>query len=241
LRGKKEMKLGKQSLLFLSLSLMILTSGCVNHIKPYTPKRRTYELPVPQPALQAQKDGSIFHEGSIASRLMTDPRAQRVNDVVIISINERATAQRDTSTESGRDDNYTAQLNDFLGLVEELEKSNPNFNGAAAISVAHKNKFKGEGRTSRSDRFEATVPAMVREVLPNGQMFVEGHRVVLVNNEEHHFYISGVIRPEDIDGKGSVPSSKIADAQIEFVGRGDLTSGSSKGWLSKLLDIIWPF
>ncbi len=238
------MKLGKQNqLLYVSMSMVVLllATSCVNHIKPYTPKRREYELPVPQPALQTQKDGSIFSEGSIASRLMTDPRAQRVNDVVIISINEKATAQRDTSTESGRDDNYSAQINDFLGLIEELEKSNPNFNAASAISVAHKNKFKGEGRTSRSDRFEATVPAMVRQVLPNGQMFVEGHRVVLVNNEEHHFYISGVIRPEDIDGKGSVPSSKIADAQIEFVGRGELTSGSSKGWLSKLLDIIWPF
>jgi flagellar L-ring protein precursor FlgH len=82
---------------------------------------------------------------------------------------------------------------------------------------------------------------MVRQVLPNGSMFVEGHRVVLVNNEEHHFYISGVIRPEDIDGTGMVPSSKMADAQIEFVGRGDLTSGTSKGWLSRALDFIWPF
>jgi flagellar L-ring protein precursor FlgH len=72
-------------------------------------------------------------------------------------------------------------------------------------------------------------------------MFVEGHRVVLVNSEEHHFYISGVIRPEDIDGTGSVPSSRMADAQIEFVGRGNLTTGSSQGWLSRALDAIWPF
>ena len=43
---------------------------------------------------------------------------------------------------------------------------------------------------------------MVRRVLPNGNLFIEGHRVVLVNHEEHHFYISGVIRPEDIDGNG---------------------------------------
>ena len=216
-------------------------SGCVNHIKPYTPKQRKYNLPVEQPATQPQSSGSIFDSSSIASRLMTDPRAQRVNDLVIINIDERASAQRDTSTEVGRDSSYTTQLDNFLGIIKDLEDDNPNFNGAAALGMIHKNSFKGQGSTTRNDRFEATVPALVRKVLANGSMFVEGHRVVLVNNEEHHFYISGVIRPEDIDGTGSVASSRMADAQIEFVGRGNLTSGTSQGWLSRFLDFIWPF
>jgi flagellar L-ring protein precursor FlgH len=82
---------------------------------------------------------------------------------------------------------------------------------------------------------------MVRKRFANGTMFVEGHRVVLINQEEHHFYISGVIRPEDIDGTGTVPSSRMADAQIEFVGRGNLTTGTSQGWLSRFLNFVWPF
>ena len=216
-------------------------SGCVSHIKPYKPKRRKYVLPVEQPAARAQTSGSVFNTNSIASRLMTDPRAQRVNDLVIIQIDERASAQRDTSTEVGRDDSYNSQITSFLGLLKQLEEDNPRFDGSAAINFLHQSSFKGEGSTTRNDRFEATVPALVRKVLPNGSMFVEGHRVVLVNNEEHHFYISGVIRPEDIDGTGMVPSSKMADAQIEFVGRGDLTSGTAKGWFSRALDVIWPF
>ena len=219
----------------------LVLSGCVNHIKPYTPKKRQYQLPVEQGAIEPQASGSIFNTNSVASRLMTDPRAQRINDVVIIVIDERASAQRDTSTEVGRDDSYNSQLNNFLGVIRQLEEDNPDFQGATAISLLHQNSFKGAGSTTRNDRFEATVPAMVRKVLPNGSMFVEGHRVVLVNSEEHHFYISGVIRPEDIDGTGSVPSSRMADAQIEFVGRGNLTSGSSQGWLSRILDVIWPF
>ncbi len=216
-------------------------SGCVSHIKPYKPKRRQYELPVEQPASRAISSGSIFDTNSIASRLMTDPRAQRVNDLVIIQIDERASAQRDTSTEVGRDDSYNSQITSFLGLLKTLEEDNPKFDGSAAINFLHQSSFKGEGTTTRNDRFEATVPAMVRKVLPNHSMFVEGHRVVLVNNEEHHFYISGVIRPEDIDGTGMVSSSKMADAQIEFVGRGELTSGTAKGWFSRALDVIWPF
>lgn len=221
--------------------LALIVTGCVNHVKPYKPKRRQYELAVQTPESDVKSNGSIFDGNSVASRLMTDPRAQRINDLVIIVIDERASAQRDTSTELGREDSYSTQLEDFLGLLKKLEEDNPNFNGAAAIELAHSNAFKGQGKTTRNDRFEATVPALVRKVLPNGSMFVEGHRVVLVNSEEHHFYISGVIRPEDIDGTGSVPSSRMADAQIEFVGRGNLTTGSSQGWLSRALDAIWPF
>ena len=228
----------------------VWATGCVSHIKPYKPKVRKYQRPA---ALVDKNDGavnnnvgekltgSVFDANSIASRLMTDPRAQQVNDLVIIQIEERASAQRDTSTEVGRDDSYSSQITSFLGLLKQLEKDNPNFDGSAAINFLHQNSFKGEGTTTRNDSLQATVPAMVRKVYPNRSMFVEGHRVVLVNNEEHHFYISGVIRPEDVDGTGIVSSTKMADAQIEFVGRGDLTSGTSKGWFSRALDFIWPF
>ena len=225
----------------LACAFALLASGCVNHVKPYTPKRRVYKLPVESAPARAQASGSIFNQNSIASRLMTDPRAQQINDLVIINIDERASAQRDTSTETSREDNYNSQVESFLGLLKQLERDNRDFDGSAAINFIHQNSSKGEGSTTRNDRFEATVPAMVRRVLPNGSMFVEGHRVVLVNNEEHHFYISGVIRPEDIDGSGAVSSSKMADAQIEFVGRGELTQGTSKGWFSRFLDIVWPF
>ena len=189
----------------LLLLTVVWATGCVTHIKPYKPKVRQYQ----RPAALVDKDngaknngadekltGSVFDANSIASRLMTDPRAQQVNDLVIIQIEERASAQRDTSTEVGRDDSYSSQITSFLGLLKQLEKDNPNFDGSAAINFLHQNSFKGEGTTTRNDSLQATVPAMVRKVYPNRSMFVEGHRVVLVNNEEHHFYISGVIRPK---------------------------------------------
>jgi flagellar L-ring protein precursor FlgH len=82
---------------------------------------------------------------------------------------------------------------------------------------------------------------VVMKVLSNGNLFVEGHRAILVNSEEHHFYISGVVRPIDIDQLNSIKSSVVADAQIEFVGRGDLTDNQKQGWLSRHLGWIWPF
>ncbi len=217
-------------------------SGCVKHIEPYEPKRRQYQLPVPHAAYDAgRQTGSLFDPNGVGLRLTTDARAQAVNDVVIVVIDEQATAQRDTATATNRADEQTAQLTSFLNVIAKLEDEYPSFSGANALGVVSEHSFQGAGSTSRSDRLQATVPAMVRQVLPNGTLFIEGHRVVLVNKEEHHFYISGVIRPEDIDGQGQINSSRMADAQIEFTGRGDISSGSSKGWASRVLDVIWPF
>ena len=82
---------------------------------------------------------------------------------------------------------------------------------------------------------------MVRKVLPNGNLFVEGHRVMLVNTEEQHFYISGVVRPIDIDQENSVKSSMVADAEIEFVGARRPHRQPAPGLLSRYLGWLWPF
>ena len=229
------------SLVLWVLVIGVAATGCVKHIKPYKPKTREYTLPVAQPDGPGPSvTGSLFSANGPGSRWTTDARAQAANDLVVITIDERATAQRDTALETSREDSHSAALTEFLGIVAEIQDSHPGFDAQQALNLVSKSEFKGEGKTSRNDRLTATVPAMVRQVLPNGNLFVEGHRVVLVNSEEHHFYISGVIRPEDIDGDGRVSSARMADAQIEFTGRGTLTAASEKGWFSSLLDYVWP-
>ena len=81
----------------------------------------------------------------------------------------------------------------------------------------------------------------MKKDLPNGDLFVEGTKVVMINHEEYHLYISGVVRPADIDDTNSVASSSIADAQVEFTGRGDIADQNDRGWLKKILDTINPF
>jgi flagellar L-ring protein precursor FlgH len=70
---------------------------------------------------------------------------------------------------------------------------------------------------------------------------VEGTKVVMINHEEYHLYVSGVIRPSDIQEDNSVDSSLIADARVEFTGRGDINDQVERGWLNKILDFVNPF
>ena len=224
-----------------SAAVIILLSGggCAPaHTNAYKQKKREYTFDKESDNKRtAASEGSLWQDGRPASMLFTDARALHQNDLVVIKVEEIASANRSANTNLGRESTNAAKIDAFLGLLGKLQSAglDPSLGGSS------KSTFKGEGKSDRSEYLTATVPALVRKVLPNGNLFVEGHRVVLVNSEEQHFYISGVVRPIDIDQENSVKSSMIADAEIEFVGSGDLTDNQKQGVLSRLFGWLWPW
>jgi len=224
--------------LSLPVVLVALAASCaVKHIGKYEPKRRTYEVPpAPSEVGPAQAEGSLFRANERASMLFTDMRALRVNDLVVVKVEELADSQRRADTDLRRESKVASDVSAFLQVV-----GTPQTDVGAGAGGGIDSRFKGTGNTRRSERLVATVPALVRQVLPNGNLFVEGHRVVLVNQEEHHFYISGVVRPIDIDQQNSVKSSLLADAEIEFTATGNLTDNERQGWLTRFINWAWPF
>jgi flagellar L-ring protein precursor FlgH len=223
------------------LTAAALLAGCgPAHTGAYKQKKRDYTADTVADAKSANvSDGSLWQEGRPASMLFTDARALRANDLLVINVQEIASATRSANTDLERESSSSAKIDAFLGLMSKLGKAG--LDPTLAVGGSSQSSFRGEGKSDRSEYLTATVPALVRKVLPNGNLFVEGHRVVLVNAEEQHFYISGVVRPIDIDQQNSVKSSMIADAEIEFVGAGDLTDNQKQGFLSRYLGWLWPF
>jgi flagellar L-ring protein precursor FlgH len=219
--------------------LAFAVSGCaVSHIDSYEPKRRNYLSPVDlSQATGESHNGSLYNAGGTLSRLFADPRAMRLGDIVTIRVSEQADAKRAASTDLSRDADTSLGLDALFGLLKLAADALPS---GDKLAVDARTGFSGQGTTSRSENLQATVPAIVRKVLPNGNLFIEGHRVVLVNNEEHHFYVSGVIRPLDIEGDNSVSSAKVADAEVEFTGRGVVSEKLNPGWLQRGLDFLRP-
>ena len=227
----------------LALSLTLALCACagpnVEHVSRYQPKNRDY--PAPEALAQTSREstpGSLWQDAN-AGAMFTDARAFREHDLVVIKIEEIADAKRSSDTDLTRQNDATGGF----GLTSTNPTTSVTKGLLPTIAGQHTSDstFKGSGSIARTERLVATVPATVKKVLPNGNLFVEGHRVVLVNNEEQHFYISGVVRPIDIDGDNSVKSSLVADAEIEFTGRGVMTENQQKGWMQKYLGWIWPF
>lgn len=218
--------------------VVMLASACgPKHIAKYEPKRRVYEVQQAPAAPGAEQlEGSLFRSEDKAALLFTDLRSLRVNDLVVVKVEELADAQRVADTDLKRNSKLSSEVSAFL----QAAGTQTGASGAGA-SGGIQSEFQGTGSTRRSEKLVATVPALVRQVLPNGNLFIEGHRVVLVNQEEHHFYISGVARPIDIDQQNSVKSSLLADAEVEFTATGVLTDNERQGWLARFINWLWPF
>jgi flagellar L-ring protein precursor FlgH len=207
------------------------------HIEAYVPKHRNYETPPEAaPTPEDTAAGGLWRNDGRNAHLFSDYRAFREQDLVVVRIEETADASRSAATNMKRDTSMQVALNAFL---RSANVQTPQVDVSAGATSG--NSTNADGNTARTERLTATVPAIVRKVLPNGNLFIEGHRVVLVNSEEQHFYISGVVRPIDIAQDNSVRSSYVADAEIEFTGRGVLTENQKPGWISRFFSWIWPF
>jgi flagellar L-ring protein FlgH len=217
-----------------ALCLPALTAcGGVQHVATYKPKQREYAVPNAAETDQTSTPGSLWREGRNTSLLFTDARALRENDLVVVKVEEIADAKRSSDTDLSRKSTTSADIAAFLDAVSAIP--------SVKLDAGTETALQALGSTARTEKLTATVPSLVRKVLPNGNLFIEGHRVVLVNSEEQHFYISGVVRPIDIDGDNTVSSTKVADAEIEFTGRGILTDNGRQGWAQKFWSWIWPF
>jgi flagellar L-ring protein precursor FlgH len=217
-------------------ALVCLTACGVQHIDPYTAKRRDYKVEEAKAGLGDDAAGSLWRPDARNASLFSDYRAFREQDLVVVRIEENADAKRTADTNLQRDTDLNVALTAFLKTVT-LQTPQLDLAAGAKSGLT----FNGDGATGRTEKLTATVPAIVRKVLPNGNLFIEGHRVVLVNNEEQHFYISGVVRPIDIMQDNSVRSSYVADAEIEFTGRGVLSDNQKPGLFARFWNWIWPF
>jgi len=235
-------RLVRVALLWLGMMVVATSLGCgPSHIQPFTPRERKYDMG----QYEAMKERSRPATGSIYSEAqagyLEDTRALRVGDVVHIRIDEQADAQGGATTNLSKETSRDANVEALLGLVPAIQKAYPNIDPETLVAMASSTDFSGQGRTERAGKLSGSIAVKVKQTMPNGDLFVEGTKVVMINHEEYHLYVSGVARPADIEGDNSVLSSLIADARVEFTGRGDINDHVERGWLTKILDFVNPF
>ncbi len=115
------------------------------------------------------------------------------------------------------------------------------FNSAMGIDASYQSSFSGTGATARNESMTAKMSARVIQVLPDGNLVIRGSQEILVNNEKQYITVQGVVRPADIGADNTVLSTYMADSRIDYSGQGDLSRKQREGWLSRLLDVVWPF
>ena len=216
----------------------LIAIGCTTHIAPYKAKHRI--LPVGDYGKRsAPEGGSLYAEG--AAGFYEDAIAGRVGDILVIQIDEKDLATHQSDTKLNKSDSTSYGIPAALGFVAAFKAKFPDVDPAKLFATTSEQKFTGEGAVQRQGHVQATLPVTVRQILPSGDLFVEGTKVVMVGNEEKHIYMSGIVRRIDIAEDNTVPSSRIADAEIEYTGRGDINDTQRRGWLARAASKLWPF
>jgi len=221
-----------------ALAFTTFALGCASHIAPYRAKHRKFNA-----GEYAERSrptgGSLYAEGTPG--LFEDHNASRVGDILVVKIDEKDVASHQADTTLNKTDATTYGLPAALGFMAALKAKYPDVDPAKLFSSTTDQKFTGNGAVKREGTVTATLPVRVVQVLPTGDLFIEGTKVVMVGAEEHHIYVSGIVRRVDIAEDDSVPSSRIADAEIEYTGRGDISDTQRRGWLARTLSKLWPF
>jgi flagellar L-ring protein precursor FlgH len=189
-------------------------------------------------------EGALYSPG-VRTSLVGDFRARDVGDVVTIIIKENLKGSKDVKTQTDRQTEYNLGLTGILGL--EFEKQTEGRYGVGAVQGENawggkgSNKFTGSGKTSRDTSLSGSISARVVQVLPGGNLVIQGTRELNLNNETQYIFITGIARPIDISPDNTIDSTKIADARISYTGGGDLSMMQSPGWLGQLFNAFNPF
>lgn len=179
--------------------------------------------------IHRKKTNSLWQPGT--TNFLSNNKSWRIGDIVKISVKIQDSAKLDNSTNQSRTGANNSKMNTILGNIPVL---NPLYDNS------DKSSHKGKGDISRKEDIRTEVAAIVQEVLPNGNLVIEGHQEVRVNYELREIKVAGIIRPKDISAENSVNSDQIAEARISYGGRGMITDVQQKKLGNQIIDLL-PF
>ncbi|MEZ5542594.1 MAG: flagellar basal body L-ring protein FlgH [Pseudomonadota bacterium] len=191
--------------------------------------------PVVQQPLLHEHNGSIYMS-SVSRPLFEDIKARHVGDLLTVVLDEQTDASKTASTGVTKDSTTDITAPNVLGQTPTLRGS-PLSTGLESAS-----DFSGDSDSSQSNKLRGSITVTVSEVLPNGNLRIQGEKWIAINQGDEYVRLRGIVRPVDIGPSNTVLSTQVADAQITYRGKGALADSNAMGWLTRFfISPLWPF
>lgn len=221
--------------------LLALLVGCATSPKrDFGRTERVYRRLKVRQAMQRQNlyasKGSLW----VDNYFYSDIRARRIGDIVTIVVREYARSKDYGATESKKSTSLSTVLKSLFGLKDDVSDLTGMKDPTNLMDFSSSGKFKGSGKVEQSSMLETKISAVVVDVLPNGNLVIEGKRTIVVNGERKVIGVRGVVRPQDIGPNNTVSSEALADAEIIYEGTGVVSRSQAPGLFTKLLMWLWP-
>jgi flagellar L-ring protein precursor FlgH len=227
-----------QSYVWRVLCLLVavaFVTGCAAN-QNVVKEERVAPLPEPVVSEPVNTTGSLWPGERSNNMLFADRKARYIDDIITIIIEEESSGENSADTDTSRDSSTTAGI---AGITQA--SPDKRILSKYELGGSSTNSLKGKGSTSRDGKLEGRITARVMEVLANGNLMVQGRRQLTVNAEDQFIVISGIVRPDDISSDNIVSSQYLADARIMYTGKGVVNDKLRPGWLTRVVDWVWPF
>lgn len=235
------------------LAALLVLSGCghlnqVGRAPEFSPLESNNEHNAMYSSLPATNDDRGPTEQSSLwtaqrSSLLGDHRASTRGDIltVVVQINDQASIN--DSTGRSRTGSDKVGVPSLFGIPQRLDAAvlPTGATSASLVDTTSASTFAGTGNVARTEKVTLRLAATVVEELPNGVLRIEGQQQVRVNNEMRDLIVSGYVRPDDISRQNEITYDKIADAQISYGGRGQISDVQQPAWGQQVVDSIIPF
>jgi flagellar L-ring protein precursor FlgH len=193
-------------------------------------------MPTPQPAVY--NPNSLWRNGSRA--FFKDQRAIQIGDLLTVKVKISDNATIANETQRSRASKEDSGVTDFAGSKLLGAKAAAVLPGRI-LTADSTSSTDNKGSVNRQEALLTNVAAVVTQVLPNGNLVVEGKQEIRVNFEVRELIVAGIVRPEDIESDNTIDSTKIAQARIAYGGRGQITDVQQPRYGQQVLDVLLPF
>jgi flagellar L-ring protein precursor FlgH len=201
------------------------------------PGYKPVQMPMPKPETVSYNANSLWRNGSRA--FFKDQRAARIGDILTVTVNITDKANIANETQRSRTNKEDSGITDFIGS-KTITQANKILPGRILTADATASSD-GKGSVNRTEALQTNVAAVVTQVLPNGNLVVEGKQEIRVNFEVRELIVAGIVRPEDIQSDNTIDSSKIAQARIAYGGRGQIMDVQQPRYGQQVMDVLLPF
>ena len=202
------------------------------------PGYKPVQMPMPAPQPAVYNPNSLWRNGSRA--FFKDQRAMQVGDILTVQVKIADNATIANETQRSRQSKEDSGITDFAGS-KLLSGTAAQVLPGRLLTADGTSSTDNKGSVNRQEALLTNVAAVVTQVLPNGNLVVEGRQEIRVNYEIRELIVAGIVRPEDIQSDNTIDSTKIAQARIAYGGRGQITDVQQPRYGQQVMDIILPF
>ena len=202
------------------------------------PGYKPVQMPMPTPQPASFNPNSLWRNGSRA--FFNDQRAHQVGDILTVKVNINDTAAFQDQTQLTRSTTEDSNITNFAGANSIAHPAKAILPGSL-LTADGNTQMSGNGTINRQDQLLTNVAAVVTQVLPNGNLVIEGKQEIRLNSEMRELLIAGVVRPEDIESDNTIELPKIAEARVAYGGKGTLTNVQQQPWGQQVTNVVLPF